>query len=77
MKIEGIRLDDGRAFFSVADVVRALQLRADDFDRAAVELGEPLDAEAFTSATAYRAVAAELRARADWLDVATVAHITD
>ena len=76
MKIEGIRLDDGRVFFNAADVIAALRLRADDFDRAAAELGEPLG-DAFTNAVAHHAVATELRARADWLDVATVAHLSE
>jgi hypothetical protein len=74
VKIEGVKLDDGRVFFNAADVIRSLRSRADDFDRAAAELGEPLDGKAFTDVVAHHAVATELRARADWLDVATVAH---
>jgi len=70
VKIEG-RVIDGRVFISVEDVCEALRVRANDFARACN------DADDEETATAYRAVTEELRARADWLDIATIAHLSD
>lgn len=74
MNIESRTLD-GQVFISVTDTAAALRARADDFDHAAEALGEPLVGDDFQVARVYRAVAMELGARADWLDVATISHL--
>jgi hypothetical protein len=66
----------GQLYVPVKDVAAALRERADDFDGYAEALGEPLDGDDFRNAVVYRGVAMELRARADWLDVAAVAYVS-
>jgi hypothetical protein len=66
----------GQLYVPVKDVAAALRERADDFDGYAEALVEPLAGADFRNAVVYRGVAMELRARADWFDVATVAYVT-
>jgi hypothetical protein len=76
VNIEG-KVIGGQTYVAVKDVAASLRERAADFDSYAEALGEPLDGDKFRNAVAYRAVAMELRARADWLDVAAVAYVSD
>lgn len=64
------RTIDGRVFISVEDTCAALRERANEFAEAC-NAQDDLEV-----ATAYRAVTEELRARADWLDVSTLAYIS-
>jgi hypothetical protein len=67
----------GQTYIAVKDVTAALRDRAADFDCFAKALGEPLIGEDFRKAVVYRGVAMELRGRADWFDVAAVAHLSE
>jgi len=76
MNIDG-KVIGGQLYVSVKDVAAALRERADDFDGYAEALGEPLVGDDFRKAVVYRGVAMELRARADWFDVAAVAYVSN
>ena len=75
MNIDG-KVIGGQLYVPAKDVVVALREQAADFDGWADALGEPLDGDDFQKAVVYRGVAMELRARADWLDVAAVSYVT-
>lgn len=76
MKIES-KIAGGQTYIAVKDVAASLRERADDFDMRAELLGDELVNDDFRKAVVYRAVALELRARADWFDVAAVACLSD
>lgn len=71
------RTVDGQCYLSAVDLVSLLRGRADEVEALATVLGDDLDGEQYTTAVAYHTVALELRDRADWLDIAVIAHLTD
>jgi hypothetical protein len=67
------RTFDGAVYLKVQDVTTALRGRAEEIEVIAYDL----DVEQHETAGAYLTVVAELRERADWLDIAAIDHLTD
>lgn len=78
MAIEiGARTIDGVVYLDSSDVSAALRNRAAEIEAQALALGDDLTPEQYEVAVAYHSTAMELRQRADWVDVATIEHVTE
>lgn len=71
------RTIDGTVYLSAPDLVALLRGRADEVEQVALAMGDDLAAEQYEQAVAYHTTVEELRQRADWLDIAVIAHLTD
>jgi hypothetical protein len=71
------RTISGVTYLSSDDVADALRHRADECTEYALSLGDDLDDDGYLTSVAWHTVAAELHARADAIQFAVIAHLTD
>ena len=71
------RTVDGVVYLSAPDLTAALRGRADEIEAVAEAMGDDLTPEQHETAVAYHTTARELRERADWLDIAVIAHLSE
>ncbi len=69
------RTIDGRIFVAADDLAAALRARADEYAAEVASFGDHPDYE--DVGLGYRATAEELRQRADALDCAAIAHVSE
>ncbi|QLQ37977.1 hypothetical protein [Micromonospora robiginosa] len=71
------RTIDGTVYLSAPDLVALLRGRANEVKAVALAMGDDLTPEQYETAVAYHTTVEELRQRADWIDLAVIAHLTD
>lgn len=71
------RTIDGTVYLSAPDLVALMRGRADEVEALALAMGDELTPEQYETAVAYHTTVGELRERADWIDIAVIAYLSE
>ncbi|MFF0823045.1 hypothetical protein ACFYUR_22010 [Micromonospora haikouensis] len=71
------RTIDGTVYLSAPDLVALMRARADEVEAIALAMGDDLTPEQYETAVAYHTTVGELRERADWIDLAVIAYLSE